>query len=89
MEDSKREELESIIKKVCNAVDNVTDYYLFGTVGKEQWCEERGFVELTVYWSSTKTGDDWEETWYIYEDGKISAGDYGNFDNVEQLERNL
>ena len=82
-----QEEMERIVREVCDAVSNVTDYYLFGTVGKERWCDD-GSVELTVYWSSSKTGDDWEETWYVYDDGKIST-ENDNYDNVEQLKNNI
>lgn len=82
-----QEEMERIVREVCDAVSNVTDYYLFGTVGKEHWRDD-GSVELTVYWSSSKSGDDWEETWYVYDDGKIST-ENDNYDNIEQLKGDI
>ena len=81
-----QEEMERIVDEVEKAVDNVTDYYLTATAGNSKWYDT--YVEITVYWHSSKSGDEWEETWYVYDDGKIST-ENDNYDNVEQLKNDI
>ena len=50
MEDSKREELESIIKKICDAVDNVMDYYTEDGVALfSAWMQNGGSITMNQY----------------------------------------
>lgn len=78
------DELNNLYNEVIDIVNNCNDYYLFTSAGDAEWSKDGSYVSFTVDFSSSRTGYNWNETWYVYNNGSISGEDR-HYDSIDDL----